>query len=270
MQEQRLQAFKRSSGGASSPAASVRFAERKSSVRAGAFRCRGPLDTGDKAAYFPAVHRQRVGALLGIGAGAVVAALPAAARAETGGLESRLETGSVQYGAALAAELLASPGAICPSGAAVPCVIGSGGGLAVRAGYRFHSPFYMGGSYEFSKQDAHKSITVAILQQMRAEARWYLPFRGVYVPFVTGGTGVVGYGGQFALETIGGMAFLGIGLELQLSRESVMAFIVSYRPIVLLTWEDTARLERPTGVLSMVGLELALEQRVPVYEPPSR
>jgi hypothetical protein len=66
------------------------------------------------------------------------------------------------------------------------------------------------------------------------------------------------------------MAFLGVGLELQLSRTSVMAFIVSYRPILLLTWRDTARLERPTGILSMVGLELALEQRVPIYEPPSR
>src|SRR4029077_1231987 len=159
------------------------------------------------------------------------------ARAELQRPESRLETGSVQYGAALTAELLASPGAICPDKAVVPCVIGSGGGLAVRAGYRFHSPFYLGGSYEFSKQDAHKSITVAILQQVRAEARYYLPTRGVYMPFLTGGTGAVGYGGQWSLETIGGMAFIGVGMELQLSRTAVMAFIVSYRPIVLLTWQ---------------------------------
>jgi hypothetical protein len=199
-----------------------------------------------------------------------MALAPGAARAQDAALASRLETGSIQYGAAFAAELLASAGAICPADVTVPCVIGSGGGLAVRAGYRFHSPFYLGGSYEFSKQDAHKSITVAILQQLRAEARWYLPIRGVYVPFITAGTGAVGYGGQFALETIGGMAFLGAGVELQLSRTAVMAFIVSYRPILLLTWEDTARLERPTGVLSMVGLELSLEQRVPMYEPPSR
>jgi hypothetical protein len=66
------------------------------------------------------------------------------------------------------------------------------------------------------------------------------------------------------------MAFLGAGVELQLSRTAVMAFILSYKPILLLTWQDTARLERPTGVLSMVSLELSLEQRVPVYEPPSR
>jgi hypothetical protein len=216
------------------------------------------------------VHRQRVGALLGIAVGATAALTPRPARAEIGGPTSRLETGSVQYGAALTAELLASSGAICPAAASVPCVIGSGGGLGIRAGYRFHSPFYLGGAYEFSKQDAHKSITVAILQQVRAEARYYLPTRGVYMPFLTGGTGAVGYGGQWSLETIGGMAFIGVGMELQLSRTAVMAFIVSYRPILLLTWQDTARLERPTGILSMVGLELALEQRVPIYEPPSQ
>jgi hypothetical protein len=226
------------------------------------------LDTRDKAAYFPAVHRHWVGAVLGIAALFAVALAPSAARAEIGGLEPRLETGSVQYGAALTAELLASAGAICPVGAQVPCVIGSGGGLAVRAGYRFHSPIYIGGSYEFSKQDAHKSITLAILQQVRAEVRWFLPIPGVSVPFITAGSGAVGYGGQFALETIGGMGFVGVGLELQLSRTSVMAFILSYRPILLLTWRDTARLERPTGILSMIGLEVSLEQRVPVYEPP--
>ena len=213
------------------------------------------------------MHRHWVGALLGIAAGTVAAVTPERAAADVEGPESRLETGSVQYGAALTAELLASAGAICPVGATVPCVIGSGGGLAIRAGYRFHSPFYLGGAYEFSKQDAHKSITLAILQQARAEVRYFLPFRGVYMPFLTAGTGAVAYGGQFSAETLGGMAFLGVGLELQLSRTAVMAFILSYRPILLLTWQDTARLERPTGILSMVGLELALEQRVPIYEP---
>jgi len=184
-------------------------------------------------------------------------------------VDSRLHTGSVQYGAALTAELLASAGAICPPAATVPCIIGSGGGLAVRAGYRFHAPFYLGGAYEFSKQDAHKSITLAILQQMRAEARYFPIVGGVSEPFFTAGAGAVGYGGQWSIETLGGMAFVGVGLELQLSRTAVMTFIMSYRPILLLTWQDTAQLERPTGVMSMVGLEVGLEQKVPIYDPPS-
>jgi len=219
-----------------------------------------------KARIFARVHRHRVGALLGVVFGAV-SSLGRPALADIEGPESRLETGYVQYGAALTAELLASAGAICPEGASVPCVIGSGGGLGVRVGYRFHSPFYLGAAYEFSKQDAHKSIYLAILQQVRAEARYFIPVRGAYVPFVSLAAGGVGYGSQWSLQTLGGMASLGAGLEFELSRTSVMAIIVSYRPMVLTTWRDTAQLERPTGILSMVGLEIGLEQRVPVYEP---
>jgi hypothetical protein len=196
--------------------------------------------------------------------------LPRAARADGEALESRLQTGSIQYGAALTAEILASAGGICPFGAAVPCSIGSGGGVAIRAGYRFHAPFYIGGSYEFSKQDAHKSITLAILQQVRAEVRYFFPVDGAWVPFVTGGLGAVGYGGQWSIDTGGALAFLGVGVELDLSQTAAMAFIISYRPILLLNWQDTAQLERPTGVISMIALELALEEKVPIYEPRGR
>jgi len=212
------------------------------------------------------VHRHRVGALLGIAWAACAGLAAKHAQAH----EARLETGYVQYGAALTAELLASAGAICPSDATVPCVIGSGGGLAVRAGYRFHAPFYVGGAYEFSKQDAHKSIYLAILQQMRSEARYFLPVNGSYIPFIGAGAGVVGYGSEWSLQTVGATAFLGIGMEIELSRTSVMTFFLCYRPIVLTTWKDSARLERPTGLLSMVGLEIALEQREAVYRPTDR
>jgi hypothetical protein len=219
-----------------------------------------------KARIFARVHRHRVGALLGVVFGAV-SSLDSPARADIENPESRLETGYIQYGAALAAELLASAGAICPQGAAVPCVIGSGGGLGVRVGYRFHSPFYLGAAYEFSKQDAHKSIYLAILQQLRAEARYFIPVRGSYVPFVSLAAGGVGYGSQWSLQTLGGMASLGVGLELELSRTSAMTFIASYRPMLLTNWRGSTLLDRPTGVLSMIGLEIGLEQRVPVYQP---
>jgi len=175
----------------------------------------------------------------------------------------------VQYGAALSAEFLASSGAICPEGASVPCVIGSGGGLGVRAGYRFHAPFYVGGAYEFSKQDAHKSIDLAILQQVRAEIRYFLPVPGAYRPFLTVGAGAVGYGSKWALDTVGGMVLVGFGLEVEFTRSSLMSLILSYRPIVLTNWRGSTLLDRPTGVLSLVGLEVGFEQRVPTYEQPA-
>jgi len=184
--------------------------------------------------------------------------------------ENRLETGYLQYGAALSAEFLASPGAICPEGMSVPCVIGSGGGVGARAGYRFHAPLYLGMAYEFSKHDAHKSIDLAILQQVRAETRYFLPVPGGYRPFLTAGLGAVGYGSKWGLDTVGGMALIGFGLEIEFTGSSLMSLILSYRPVLLTNWRDSALLDRPTGVLSLVGLEVGFEQRVSTYEPPGQ
>jgi hypothetical protein len=184
--------------------------------------------------------------------------------------ETRLETGYVQYGAALSAEFLASSGGICSESASVPCVIGSGGGLAVRGGYRFHAPFYLGAAYEFSKQDAHKSIDLAILQQLRLETRYFLPVPGAYRPFLHVGGGAVGYGSSWGLDAVGGMAQVGFGLEVEFSRSSLMSLILSYRSVLLAHWRDSALLDRPTGVLSLIGLEVGFEQRVPTWEPPAQ
>jgi hypothetical protein len=212
---------------------------------------------------------RRLGAsdLLAIGCALALLLASPSTRADIDPPEKRLETGYAQYGAALSGEFLASPGAICPAGVAFPCVIGSGGGLVVRAGYRFHAPFYLGAAYESSKQDAHKSIYLAILQQLRVEARYFVPVPGGYRPFVTGGAGVVGYGSQWALDTVGSMAFLGFGLEVEFSRSTLMSIMLSYRPMLLANWRDSATFEHPTGVISLIGLEIGFEQLVPIYEP---
>jgi hypothetical protein len=181
--------------------------------------------------------------------------------------ESRLESGFIQYGAALTAELLASAGTVCPSEAVAPCVIGSGGGLAVRVGYRFHSPFYLGGAYEASKQDAHKAITLAILQQLRLETRYVIPATRTLSPFATGGAGIVFYGGQWAIDTWGSQAFLGVGTEIQFSRTALVAVSTTYRALLLQPFQVLRDSTYPTGVLSLVGLELSFEQRTPTYSP---
>ncbi len=215
------------------------------------------------------VHRHRAAALPGIvGAGFLLLG-SRNALADIAPPENRLETGYVQYGAALTAEFLASSGAICPEGASAPCVIGSGGGLGVRAGYRFHAPFYIGGAYEFSKQDAHKSIYLAILQQVRAETRYFLPVPGGYRPFLTAGAGAVGYGSQWGLKAVGGMAMVGFGLEIEFSGSTLMSLILAYRPVMLTNWRDSTLLDRSSGVLSLVGLEVGFEQRLPTYEQPA-
>jgi hypothetical protein len=285
LREQRLQAFKRSFGGTSRECSKLlELTDLRTTVqtRPHALGVAGerPWRGTKTRRTFLGVHPHRAAAHLAIVHAAALILAPASARADVAPAniappniappENRLETGYVQYGAALSAEFLASSGAICPEGMSVPCVIGSGGGVGVRGGYRFHAPFYLGVAYEFSKHDAHKSIYLAILQQVRAETRYFLPVPGAYRPFLTTGLGAVGYGSQWGLDTVGGMALIGFGLEIEFTGSSLMSLILSYRPILLTNWRDSALLDRPTGVLSLVGLEVGFEQRVPTYEPPGQ
>jgi hypothetical protein len=56
---------------------------------------------------------------------------------------------SIQYGVAFTVEDVAEPGPVC-SDAGVPCILGSGGGIAARVGVRPVEDWYIGGAYEFS------------------------------------------------------------------------------------------------------------------------
>ena len=78
-----------------------------------------------------------------------------------------------QYGVSLVSEGVIDSGAIC-SDPKQPCIFGSGAGIAIRLGVRTAGPWYFGGAYELSKQDPNNLYRLAILQQLRAEARYYL------------------------------------------------------------------------------------------------
>ena len=63
--------------------------------------------------------------------------------------------GMNDYGNAFAADFLASAGATCSEeDAGVPCILGSGGGVVIRGGYRSPGPWYIGGAYQFTKTDS--------------------------------------------------------------------------------------------------------------------
>jgi hypothetical protein len=177
--------------------------------------------------------------------------------------ESRLQTGSFQYGAGLTAEALASAGALCSKTPNAPCVVGSGGGLAVRFGYRYHAPFHLGAAYECSKLDAHKAVVLPILQQLRVEARYFVPLLLPHSAFIVAGAGGAGYGAEWSVQTFGGMLLFGGGIEWHLSRTAVLATSVTYRPILLKAWVDPTGQSRPSGVVSFVGLEVSVEQLRP-------
>jgi hypothetical protein len=182
-----------------------------------------------------------------------------------------LHAAFAQYGVAINALVNAAPGAACgtsvrpASGSGeAPCILGSGGGLVIRGGYRSPGPWYIGGAYAFAKLDSSNLFRLGIFQQLWAEMR-YLPDTGYRAsPYVAWGLGGVAYGNEWGIETGGAMAFGGGGLEFEVSRLAVVGLAASYKPTVIVGWKDTAGIQRPTGVAHFFGLELTLEVRTEV------
>jgi hypothetical protein len=164
----------------------------------------------------------------------------------------------VQYGVALSAEIVAHPGPAC-SGASNFCILGSGGGVVARAGWRPSEILYVGGAYEMSKQDPHQLYRLALLQQVRGEVRRYFPTGRDASPFLLLGAGLGGYGNEWwPIDTWGPSATVGGGLEVQLGR-SVLVVSLAYRPMYFHWWADSSGLSHDSGVAHFVGLEASVE-----------
>ncbi len=175
----------------------------------------------------------------------------------------------VQVGMALTAETVLSPGSVCPEGATTPCILGSGGGVAVRFGTRFGGPWYLGGTYEFTHQDSSNLLRLAILQQLRAEARYYFERGKRATGFLAAGAGLHLYGSDWSASTGGGVATFGGGVEFELSANTIIGCAAMYRLLLQRGWQDGAGQERAQGplgfgIVQMLGLEFQLEVRDPV------
>jgi hypothetical protein len=165
---------------------------------------------------------------------------------------------AIQYGVAFTVEGVASAGPIC-NDSSNPCILGSGGGIAIRVGLRRTEDFYIGGAYELSKQDASKLYLLGTLQQARLEVRHYFPTGHSVEPFVLVGVGLAGYGNEWSIDTWGPSAALGGGVEVELSGGALLNAALLYRPIYLHSFGDSSALEHPAGVAQFIGLEIALE-----------
>jgi hypothetical protein len=171
-----------------------------------------------------------------------------------------------QYGVALTVNTALSPGAVCGSGVVPkppkpPCILGSGGGLAVRGGYRSPGPWYVGGAYEFTKMDSQNLYRLGIFQQFRFEMRYIADTGYRATPFMTWGLGGLLYGNEWGAETAGALVFGGGGVEFEVSRTAVIGLTAVYRPALIVGWTDTAQFKRPTGLAQFLGLEFRLEVR---------
>lgn len=178
-------------------------------------------------------------------------------------VERRLQNAYIQYGVAFAVENVADAGPICDP-TAVPCILGSGGGIVARLGKRLASPWYFGGAYAFSKQNSSNLYRLAILQQARFEARRYFDTGLDLEPFAVGSVGAVAYGNEWAIDTGGPAASLGAGVEFQITRRAVVCLMASYRAAYLTAFVDSARTARASGLAHFFALEFALEGRDPI------
>ncbi len=167
----------------------------------------------------------------------------------------------LQFGAALHMLFALNPGPVCPSDATVPCILGSGAGLAARAGYRSRGPWYVGGAYSLAKLDTQGLMRVGVLQQLNGEMRYLLNLGQRTEPYVTSGIGGVAFGNEWDAEAWGVTTFGGIGFEVQLSRTTVVGMAATYRPMLFFEWTDRAGQQRDTGVAHFWGLAIALEAR---------
>ena len=216
----------------------------------------------------PCPGRRRWWSLILAGAAAFVCAPPAWAQDEDTA-PPPINVHYLQYGVAVVAEGVASAGDVCPGGAKAPCILGPGGGLAVRVGYRSRGPWYVGGAYEFSRQDSSNLLRIAILQQLRAESRFYFDKANRLTPYLASGLGAALYGDEWAVDTGGVTTYLGGGLEFQITQSTVIGAALAYRPLLLRGWSDEAGQRRADqflgfGLAHLVALELVMELRDPL------
>ena len=166
----------------------------------------------------------------------------------------------LQYGAAYVAESLASVGAICVDEADRPCIFGAGGGLAVRAGFRSHRGWYLGGAYQVSKHNAGNLLRLPTLQQARVEGRWSLSAGQRLSPYVSAAAGLAAYGDEWSVATYGPLGSLGVGVEFELAPQVFVGLAPSYRVFALQRWRDGGW-ESPLGLAHFVSFEITLEAR---------
>lgn len=170
-----------------------------------------------------------------------------------------LDLAQLQYGVAIAAEIPAFAGPICDSPA--PCILGAGGGLAIRIGLRATKSVYAGIAYELSKQDSSKLFRLAIFQQARFESRFYVHTAQNIEPFAVVNLGIAGYGNEWGISTWGPVAGVGFGAEIQASRSTVFGIVLNYRAVRLNSFTDTSGTARDAGIAHLVGFEISIEGR---------
>jgi hypothetical protein len=188
--------------------------------------------------------------------------------ATKGSTPEHLAQAYIQGGIAFTGEFVVAPGPICNFAGAPQCILGTGGGLTIRAGRRLRGPWYFGAAYEFAKMDSAQLYRVGILQQLRAEGRYYISTGRSVEPYIMATVGADTYGNLWGIDTGGPLFGVALGIEWQLSNYLVVGAAVSYRALFMSRFQDSANTLRPPGDVGpgfahLIGIDLILEPREP-------
>lgn len=192
-------------------------------------------------------------------------------RAQTSVLPPPTSVEYLQYGVSLHTLTLLDGGAVCPAGARTPCILGSGGGLGLRAGYRSRGPFYLGATFQLSRLNSSNLLRLGILQRLLAEGRYYFDRGNRLTPYLLAGLGGAIYGNEWGASSGGAALSLGVGLEYQISERTVVTLLPTYQPVLFRRFHDSTGQARADGLLGF-GLAhwLAVQVIIEARDPLSR
>jgi hypothetical protein len=191
------------------------------------------------------------------------------ARAQTVALPPPTSVEYLQYGVSLHTLTLLDGGSVCPVGAKTPCIVGSGGGLGLRVGYRSRGPFYLGAAFQLSRLNSSNLLRLAILQRLTAEGRYYFDRGNRLTPYLLGAAGGAIYGNEWGAKA-GGLALgFGVGLEYQISERTVVTLLPTYQPILFRRFSDSTDQVRAAGPLGFglahwLAVQIIIEARDPL------
>lgn len=211
----------------------------------------------------------RAAAVLAVALGLTPYWLARTARAQPAATPPPTSVEYLQYGVSLHTLTLLDSGEVCPAGAMTPCIVGSGGGLGLRLGYRSRGPFYLGAGFQLSRLNSSNLLRLAILQRLSAEARYYFDRGNRVTPYLLGGLGGAIYGNEWGAGAAGIALSFGVGLEYEISEQTVVAITPTYQPIAFRHFNDSTGQERAQGPLGFgvahwLAVQVILEARDPL------
>ena len=185
----------------------------------------------------------------------------AAGAAGTAETESHFERQArrtvIQYGVGFSTEVPLARGGLCPANQ--PCILGAGGGIAARLGFRVGSTYYLGGAYSVTKQDSDKLYRLSTLQQARAEGRYFLDGGRAVSPYAFAALGAAAYGNEWGVDTFGPLGSLGLGLTAEVTPRTLLGFSAGYRAIRFQAFDDPTGLRREASYTHMFSMDLTME-----------